>query len=611
MTWEARPLGELCDVLDHKRKPVTKSDRVAGPFPYYGATGIQDYVAGYLFDEPLVLVGEDGAKWGPGEMSAFPVEGKVWVNNHAHVLRPHRRKLLDKWLIHYLNYADLTDWVSGVTVPKLNQGNLREIQVPLPPLSEQQRIVGILDEAFGSIATAKASVEKNLRNARALLAPIFGAVLAKIPARSLRNLTVAEVADQSKGSIRTGPFGSQLLHAEFVESGIAVLGIDNAVQNRFAWDRRRFVTREKYEQLRRYTVRPGDVIITIMGTCGRCAVVPDGIPLAINSKHLCCITLDRAKCIPGYLHAYFLHHPRARDFLAERVTGSIMEGLNMGIIKELPILLPSIDDQHKVIASFEKAREGVESLNRIFSEKLAALEGLKKSLLHHAFTGVLTHDQPVVGIEAKPLTPFAVVIPAISTTDLHAGILAIAYRKHEAQGNLHVFGHVKAEKIADAVERYLGIALGRSLVKDRFGPNDFSHLKKVEHRARMTNAFDFQRVDYGAYGVRTLHGFDRLVGEARAALGDRLAEVEALLDLMLPMDTTQAELFVTIYAGWNNLLVDGKSPTDEEIVYESRENWHPEKLKIPRERFFNAIQFLRGRGMIPHGKGPKVTARES
>ena len=78
-------LGDVCDVLDSHRKPITKKDRIAGDIPYYGATGIVDYVKDYIFDERLVLLGEDGAKWGAGEPSAFLVEGKTWVNNHAHV----------------------------------------------------------------------------------------------------------------------------------------------------------------------------------------------------------------------------------------------------------------------------------------------------------------------------------------------------------------------------------------------------------------------------------------------------------------------------------------------------------------------------------------------
>lgn len=139
--WANKALGELCDILDNRRKPITKRNRVPGDIPYYGATGIKDYVNGFIFDEPLVLVGEDGAKWGSGDKTAFAVSGKSWVNNHAHVLRPHRELLTDYWLISYLVHADLSPFVSGLTVPKLNQASLREIPIPLPPLQVQAQLV--------------------------------------------------------------------------------------------------------------------------------------------------------------------------------------------------------------------------------------------------------------------------------------------------------------------------------------------------------------------------------------------------------------------------------------------------------------------------------------
>jgi type I restriction enzyme S subunit len=171
--WPSIRLGEVCDVLDYMRRPISKIDRISGPYPYYGATGIQDYVADFLFDEPLILVGEDGAKWGACETCAFSVDGKYWVNNHAHVLKPDRTKLLDNWLINYLNFADLSESVSGATVQKLNQANLRAIEVPCPPTTEQALITFSLDSQLATIEEARQAAQRRVKAAEALEAALF------------------------------------------------------------------------------------------------------------------------------------------------------------------------------------------------------------------------------------------------------------------------------------------------------------------------------------------------------------------------------------------------------------------------------------------------------
>lgn len=197
----------------------------------------------------------------------------------------------------------------------------------------------------------------------------------------------------------------------------------------------------------------------------------------------------------------------------------------------------------------------------------------------------------------------------LSTTDLHAGILALAYRAHEHGGKLSYFGHVKAEKVAHMIEARLGIDLGRAPVKDAAGPNDYPHLKKVEHRARKAGFFDFQRVGRG-YRVSVLPGFDKLIERTHDDLGERYEEVMRLIELMLPLDTERAEIVATVYAAWNNLLLDGLSASDEDIVRASREDWHPDKLKIERSRFFKAIGWMRDKELTPTGSGKRVAARK-
>lgn len=139
------PLGEVAKNLDSKRKPVTKAARVSGRFPYYGASGIVDYVDDYLFDGDYLLVSEDGANLLTRSTPiAFSVSGKVWVNNHAHVLEFNSyatRRLVEA----YLNQISLGRYLSVAAQPKLTQRSLSRIPVPIPPQPEQERIVAILD----------------------------------------------------------------------------------------------------------------------------------------------------------------------------------------------------------------------------------------------------------------------------------------------------------------------------------------------------------------------------------------------------------------------------------------------------------------------------------
>lgn len=166
--WAWARLGDLVDLLDSQRQPITKNKRRSGPIPYYGASGIVDYVAEHIFDEDLVLVGEDGAKWARGEATAFKIAGKTWVNNHAHVLRPKRSLIIDDFLIHALVEMDITGFITGMTVPKLNQAKLISIPIPLPPPSEQALIVAKIDELMNLCEQLEKKQQKRRRLQNAL-----------------------------------------------------------------------------------------------------------------------------------------------------------------------------------------------------------------------------------------------------------------------------------------------------------------------------------------------------------------------------------------------------------------------------------------------------------
>lgn len=134
-------LKDICKNLDSKRKPVTKSDRSSGKYPYYGASGIVDFVDEYIFDGEYLLVSEDGANLlARSTPIAFSISGKTWVNNHAHILE-FENKNTQKFTEFYLNSIDLREYITGSAQPKLNQENLNKIEIPLPTLEIQEQMV--------------------------------------------------------------------------------------------------------------------------------------------------------------------------------------------------------------------------------------------------------------------------------------------------------------------------------------------------------------------------------------------------------------------------------------------------------------------------------------
>lgn len=269
---------------------------------------------------------------------------------------------------------------------------MEKYKIPLPSLDDQIRIAAVLTRAEALIAKRKESIKVLDELLKSTFLEMFGPQnkdFHQWPIVEIRDLAAAH-----KGSMRTGPFGSNLLHSEFAESGdVAVLGIDNAVQNKFAWGDQRFITMEKYAELGSYRIFPGDVIITIMGTIGRTAVIPDDIPLAINTKHLAAITFDRQKANPNFI-SYSIHSsPYIINQFASKNRGAIMNGLNLGLIKETKLCKPPIEHQNQFAAIIEK----VEALKAKYTQSLTELKNLYGSLSQRAFKGELDLSKvPVV-----------------------------------------------------------------------------------------------------------------------------------------------------------------------------------------------------------------------
>jgi type I restriction enzyme S subunit len=288
--WEIKKLGEICEILDSQRKPVTKKYRKEGLYPYYGASGIQDYVDSYIFDGRYLLVGEDGAKWGTNDKSAFIIEGKCWVNNHAHILKVYDN-LKDSFIEYYLVFKDLNEYITGAIVPKLTQQALKNIPIPVPSLSEQEKIVAELDCLSGIIEKKKQQLKELDSLAQSIFYEMFGD-----PVENEKGWEVAPLKE-SVIEMFLGPFGSALKTECYVnqeDSFCMVYEQKHAIRKTLDTETH-YINKEKFESLKRFEVHSGDFIMSCRGTIGEIYRLPSNAPLGIIHPSLMKIRIKEDK----------------------------------------------------------------------------------------------------------------------------------------------------------------------------------------------------------------------------------------------------------------------------------------------------------------------------
>lgn len=378
--WDEKTLGELCDVLDSRRKPITKKDRVAGVYPYYGATGILDYVSGWIFDEELVLLGEDGAKWTSGEQSAFKINGKTWVNNHAHVLRPKRDRISDTYLIYNLNFQNLMPYITGTTVPKLNQEKMRSITIPLPPLPEQERIVAKLDKAFEAIDKAKTIAETNLKNAKELFETALNNAFKKTD--NIEQLKLDDIAEitSSKRIYKNEytPLGIPFYRTKEIKELAHNLPISLEL----------YISADKYMEIKNKFGVPSqnDLLISAVGTIGEIYIVQANDKFYFKDGNIIWFKKYKKEINVEYLKYCLTAFVKEIQNMTQ---GAAYNALTIEKLKEYKINIVNLTEQNEIVRKIKSIRDNIAKLEAIYTKKIKDLDELKQSILQKAFRGEL------------------------------------------------------------------------------------------------------------------------------------------------------------------------------------------------------------------------------
>ena len=345
--WTYKKLGEVCEILDSQRKPVTKKDRTKGIYPYYGASGIQDYVDSYIFDGRFLLVGEDGAKWGASDKSAFIIEGKSWVNNHAHILKI-SDSINDRLIEYYLTYKDLTEYISGAVVPKLTQKSLVSIPIPIPPIAEQERIVAELDLLSGIIEKKKEQLKAYDQLAQSIFYTMFGD-----PIYNPKGWEVKKLGKIS--TIGTGATPSREKEELYYGGDIHWVKTTE-VHNCDITETEESITQLAIEQTNCKIYPPNTLLMAMYGqgkTRGQIAKLRIN---AATNQACAAILLDFNICNLDYVYELLLIE---YEYIRAMAQGGNQANLNMKLVATIPIPVPPL------------------SLQQEFAEKVEAIERQK------------------------------------------------------------------------------------------------------------------------------------------------------------------------------------------------------------------------------------------
>jgi type I restriction enzyme S subunit len=393
--WVNTTLEDCCEILDRKRIPVNGEDRETriGEVPYYGANGLQGFIDGYIFDEPLILIAEDGGRFDEyaERPIAYRISGRSWVNNHAHVLRAKDNFCQDA-VFYTLEHKDIQAFIVGGTRSKLNQSALKTITVQLPSSKpEQTKIAEILSTVDRAIEQTEALIAKQQRIKTGLMQDLLTRGIDE--KGNLRSEQTHKFKDSPLGRIpvewEVKPIESKLQciidyrgRTPFkTDSGIPLITAKNVREGFLCEDPREFIAEDAYDSwMTRGIPEVGDVMITTEAPMGNVARVP-GYKIAL-AQRLITLPTKTDELFSDFLF-WMLHWESTHDRLELLTSGSTVVGIKQSVFRKVEFCFPRLKEQQRIAALLNaEAETQLSNLNH-----LSKLRSLKTGLMQDLLTG--------------------------------------------------------------------------------------------------------------------------------------------------------------------------------------------------------------------------------
>ena len=355
-------LENCCEILDSKRIPITASERKAGPYPYYGANGVQDYVDDYIFDDDLVLLAEDGGNFGSKEKPiAYRVSGKCWLNNHAHVLKPKAEVNVD-YLCYSLMFYNTDGLVNGATRQKLTQATMRKMLIPQKSEEEQLQIVKLLNNVVDIIDKRKQQLQQLDELVKARFVELFGDTILN-PFGWKKDLLGTDC------DVRDGTHDSP----QYYESGYPLVTSKNVTGGKIDLTDCSLICEADFKKINeRSKVDIGDIIMPMIGTVGKPVIVDIEPNFAIKNVSLIKFKAD-SRVLNIYIRA-LLQSDYFDDAVLSKVRGGTQKFISLGDIRKLEVLVPPMELQEQ-FATFIKQTDKSKSVGAICIDKIQSIKG--------------------------------------------------------------------------------------------------------------------------------------------------------------------------------------------------------------------------------------------
>ena len=371
--WQTKTLGDVCHV--YQPETISQKQMIAGEFRVYGANGQIGWHNQFNHEEPELILGCRGSCG-----TVHVTEPCSWINGNAMVVHPTNGAMDISFLAYALKGGiELTDAITGAAQPQITRTSLMPLVISFPEsLAEQQRIVGLLDEAFEGLATAKANAEKNLQNARALFESHLQSVFTQRGPLALLSDLADEVTDGDHSPPPKAPTGVPFITISDIDKRTGTIDFSNT-----------FTVPETYFRGLKPSKKPrvGDVLYTVTGATL-------GIPILVREQRDFCfqrhigLIRPNATTDSSWL-TYALRSPQVFRQATIGSTGAAQKTVSLGVLRSLQLPKAKLAEQKQIAAKLDSLSEETQRLARLYQRKHAALAALKKSLLHQAFSGGL------------------------------------------------------------------------------------------------------------------------------------------------------------------------------------------------------------------------------